>query len=294
MPTFAGWKTTLAGASARARLSEPEEFLEPHVRGARAAHAVRFELGLDTAPIADLWDVIEKRGVDLAFHDFGARGGDGVYLWNGERGLIVINAAKGKVPLRQRFTAAHELGHHEMHRRPNEELLAADKNVDDEESDLEREANAFAANLLAPDRSLRQELVGREPDTIDAIDVVRLMRLYGLSYVAMLNRLVHAGCLRVRDRERLQTVGKEQGAIPRLARAVGFDFEAAFPPGPPLPEEYVLKVIDLYRGAVISNRRTAELLRMPAKQAQTLARELAAAQVEINEADPGLDALLRA
>jgi Zn-dependent peptidase ImmA (M78 family) len=267
------------------------EYLEPHVRGARAAHALRFELGLDSAPIGDLWDVINQRGVALAFHDFAANGGDGLYLWDGGRALIVVNSAKSKQRLRQRFTAAHELGHHELHRSRDHQLLVADRDVEAEDTDdWEREANAFAANLLAPDRSLRQDMdmVDRESEAIDPRDVVRLMRRYGLSYTALLNRLVHSGCLRARDRERL---ANEVGVVGSLARASGFDFDALFPPGPPLPEDYVLSVVELHQKGVITPTRSAELLRTTAAKASEIAAATTLAEGSDKD-DTELDALL--
>jgi hypothetical protein len=47
-------------------------------RGARAAAELRLELNLGIEPIADLWLLIRQRGVDLAFHDFGSDGPDGL------------------------------------------------------------------------------------------------------------------------------------------------------------------------------------------------------------------------
>jgi Zn-dependent peptidase ImmA (M78 family) len=245
----------------------------PHHRGARAAHALRFELGLDAAPIGDLWSVIAKRGVHCAFRDLGAGGGDGVYLWTGESALIVVNSAMP--PLRQRFTAAHELGHHEMHRPRNRQLLLADKDVEHEATAREREANAFAANLLAPDRALREELGQRPPDSIQPVDVVRLARTYGLSYSALLNRLSDCGCIRVRDRERLQQA-VETSEVRALMKAMGFDARAAFPSGPSLPEAFVLAVVRLYHDRVLDADRLAELLRLSKSDAEALAGDLPA------------------
>jgi hypothetical protein len=174
-----------------------------------------------------------------------------VYLWNGSRGLIVINDTKSKKRLRQRFTAAHELGHHELHRRTGEQLVIADENVDEESSDIER---------------------------------------YGLSYAALLNRLMHAGCLRGRDRERLINE-IEPGAVPALAHAIGLDFDVAFPSGARLPEDYVLAVVHLYKSDVISSERLAALLRMKLKDAISLAEASPKLSVESRD-EAQLDALL--
>lgn len=259
------------------------------MKGARAAHALRFELGLDVAPISDLWGLIAERGIDLAFRDFGLSGGDGVYLWSGDRGLVVVNAAMA--PLRQRFTAAHELGHHEMHRPATTRLLLADKDVEAEPTVREREANAFAANFLAPDRALRQELGERDRASIEPIDVVKLTRRYGLSYSALLFRLVHSGCVRQRDRERLQQA-IDTKEVTALMKAVGFDARRVFPSGPPLPDEFVLTTVRLHQRGALSDERLGELLRLPADEAAELAR----ASVVEDMQDPGdareLDALL--
>ena len=50
--------------------------------GERAARALRFELGLGYAPI-DIYDVIARRGVALAFRDLGGDDGRYVFRWKG-------------------------------------------------------------------------------------------------------------------------------------------------------------------------------------------------------------------
>ena len=278
---------------------EVRAYLDPTTRGARAAHALRFELGLDIAPIADLWSVIADRGIDLAFHRFGQAGGDGLYLWDGRRALIVINATHRKVPLRQRFTAAHELAHHEMHRVEGTQLLVADKKVDpedggDQSPDSEREANAFAANLLAPDRALKREFEGRDSETVEPLDVVRMTKKYGLSYYAMVNRLLHANCIRAKDRSRLHAVRKSPQVIPQLMKAIQFDPIKAFPPPPALPESYVGRVADLVQRHVIDHERAAELLRADTvKEAVEMVAPFAATRDDGTHADDDeLDRLL--
>lgn len=270
-------------------------FFDATTRGTRAAHALRFELGLDIGPIADLWTVIAERGIDLAFQPFGKAGGDGLYLWNGRRALIVINSAHRKLPLRQRFTAAHELAHHEMHRVEGEQLLVADKTVDPDDvesaTETEREANAFAANLLAPDRALRQDFASRTPESIEPLDVIRMTKKYGLSYYSIVNRLLHAGCIRSRDRERLHAARKEPQLVTQLMKAIQFDPIKAFPPPPSLPESYVEKVADLTHREVVSTDRAAELLRTSSKEASRLIAPFSAGR-EVLPVHDELDQLL--
>lgn len=275
---------------------ESQLSLPPHARGAQAAHATRFELGLAVAPISDLWDVVARRDVDLAFHRFGPGGGDGLYMWDGRRGLIVANSSKAAVPLRVRFTVAHELGHHEMHRSPGNRFLVADRDVESESSDFEREANAFAAVLLAPDRALQDDLRGRPPDSIEVVDVVRLMHRYGLSFAALLNRLNHAGCIRVLDRTRLKNEGVK-GRVKELMSAIGFDPKKSFPvPGEQVPTDYLVGVTGLYTRGVLGSSRVAELLRLPESRARSLVESVGSSGSEPSPTHAELrelDALLR-
>jgi Zn-dependent peptidase ImmA (M78 family) len=237
---------------------------------------LRFELGLALAPISDLWDVVQLRNVDLAFHSFGARGGDALYLWDGQHGLIVANSSKKNNPLRVRFSVAHELGHHEMHRSPNTRFLVADKNIDDEGDDLEREANAFAAVLLAPDRALQQDV--ESSGAIDIVGVVKMMRRYGLSYAALLNRLYDSQCITGAQRTSLKA---SQDRVNEVMRGLGFDPRKTFPvPTEQVPPEFVSDVLALHGRGTIGAERVAELLRV----SETRAREVAKGRVGGNDA----------
>lgn len=69
---------------------------------------------------------------------------------NGGKPTIIVN--QHEAPTRQRFTIAHELGHHILHgdvafRDPLHQFPGADPR--------EVEANVFAANMLMPERNFR-------------------------------------------------------------------------------------------------------------------------------------------
>ncbi len=250
---------------------------EPHwLPGKRAAQALRLELNLGFAPV-NVWDVIRDRGVELARHEFGERCGDGFYLWRGGCALITINSSERAA--RQRFTAAHELGHHELHRFEADDLAIADKDVFDTRGDpREVAANAFGGYLLAPDEALQQDSTGRARKDIVPRDVVELMRKYGLSYEATTNRLNLAGVVNQPNRKRVLEEG--EGQIERLVREAGFDEEAIFPFGPDLPAELVDGALALYRDAVISADRLGDILELDPEQAVTVAAERGYARPE--------------
>src|SRR6185312_1143367 len=118
---------------------------EPWQIGERGARALRSELGLGDAPI-DIRDVIRRRGVTLAINTFPSEWGDGRYIMKGARCLILLNASLGSAA-RARFTAAHELGHHELHRDNQDVVVFVDTDIHSpaaRKPPHEREADAFA------------------------------------------------------------------------------------------------------------------------------------------------------
>lgn len=233
----------------------------PWMQGERAARALRHELGLGIAPI-DIWDVLRRRGVHVAVRDFGDQAGDGLYLWKGSEAggvaLVVVNSTMR--PARQRFTAAHELGHHELHRFEAANVLIADEDVGESDGD-EREvaANAFAAYLLAPTEDLRESVKASGGPPTPA-GIVGLMRRYGLSYRAMAYRLRGTGLVTQKDLEHLLADG--EGRIERLMRSQGFTEDAVFPAPTGVPELLAQGAMALFKAGVITEARLAELLDM--------------------------------
>jgi Zn-dependent peptidase ImmA (M78 family) len=239
--------------------------------GQRAAQALRFEEDFGFAPV-NIWDVIRRRGVKVARHEFGQGNGDGLYIWSerDQRGLVVVNASERAS--RQRFTAAHELGHHELHRFEGKDVEIADKNIFDTKSDpAEIAANAFAAYLLAPSEALQRELNDKKAKDVSAEDVVRLMRQFGLSYEATVYRLNNAGVVNAPTRQRLIEEG--EGHVEMLVEQAGFDEETLFPVGEDVAVQTYEGALRLYRNAVISAERLALILGTSREDAISAAEE---------------------
>lgn len=255
------------------------------LRGIVAAQNLRLERGVGLEPIIELWDFIGALGLDLAFHDFGAVGADGVYLWNGTSALIVINTGSGDVA-KQRFTAAHELGHHILHGgQSRQPLEIVDANVYSSENDIEREANAFASRLLAPDAAMRAAFPGKDRGEITAEDVADLMHRFGTSFQITVYQLHNAGRIYAEDRDRL--LAEAAGRVKWIMRAKGYDREALVS-GQELPSWYVVEVLDMCRAGSIDLDRAAELLRRDRASVQDLLSE----ETPPAEADEALRALL--
>ena len=227
----------------------------PHVEGENAALALRQRLDLGDAPI-NIWDLIRDVGV-LVRHDFGADFGDGMYIRKDGRSLIIVNSERR--PARQRFTAAHELGHHELHRHGQDNLLIGDVDVVGKrrKAPAEQAANAFAANLMAPTRAVLAKLGRLRGTKVKPIDIAQLMGRFGLSYEAMCWRL---RSIDVISKAHAQTLLAEP-SVEQLLATAGIDEEANFPPGPVLPPEFVANVDKLWRHHAIDDDRYAQMLR---------------------------------
>ena len=112
----------------------------------------------------------------------------------------VIGVNTHHAPVRQNFTAAHELGHMLLH---DQEKLHVDLSFyvrlrDDVSSqgtdDYEREANLFAASLLMPRHFLEQDLQAEQwVNLLDDDLLSDLARKYGVSTQALVNRLKNLG-----------------------------------------------------------------------------------------------------
>jgi len=152
--------------------------------GAKRARDTRTALGIDaTAPLGCVLTVVER---DLGLPVVVAALPEGIAgcCWrDGSRTVLWVNGTQAAV--RQRFTLAHEVGHvrcgHD-HDVPVETVeTIGGKSTDDREI----QANAFAAELLAPAAGIRAMLAG-EPSLED---VVLIAARYGISTIAALYRL---------------------------------------------------------------------------------------------------------
>jgi Zn-dependent peptidase ImmA (M78 family)/transcriptional regulator with XRE-family HTH domain len=109
------------------------------------ARTVRTAWSIPDGPIDNLTDYCERAGILVIWCDL-EKGIDGVTMKTRDLPpCIFLN--KNAPPDRMRFSLAHELGHAIMHRIPTDQI--------------EDEANAFAGELLVPERLFRRLLIGQ-------------------------------------------------------------------------------------------------------------------------------------
>lgn len=151
-------------------------------QGRVLAYALRDALGLGTAPVAEMSELIEERfGTHVVGQPISGEV-HGICVTGGTASVILVNTNDRWA--RQRYTLAHELEH----------LVRGDLSLyevtwaSDRAGPAERRAESFAAHFLAPDGGIR-EVVGKR--VVDAAVVGELMDYFGMSLDAMCWRLVN-------------------------------------------------------------------------------------------------------
>jgi len=160
--------------------------------GAKRARQTREALGLDpAAPLECVLTLVES---DLALPVVIAglpHGVAGCCWRDGDRVVLWVNGTHA--PVRQRFTLAHELGHVRCRHdgaMPVETFVTLGGRTTDSR---EVQANAFAAELLAPATAVTAIVDGADPG-LD--DVVQIAATFGISTIAALYRLNSLGLAR--------------------------------------------------------------------------------------------------
>lgn len=163
-------------------------------RARTAARRVLAEAAVKNAPVA-VDRIIKARNIVLQYAPLADDLSGMAYIRDGV-GIIGVNALHH--PNRQRFTAAHELAHHELHPDQIQNQVHVDKvfrmlRRDDVAAQgvdwREIEANAFAAELLMP-QALLLDLVDPEGLDLDDDDKVEaLARKFRVSTSALRYRL---------------------------------------------------------------------------------------------------------
>ena len=237
-----------------------------------AAAEIRRMLGLDeAAPIPDIASLLNDIGVKLRIKGFGYRKTNGLSVGADDGGpAIVINAEKGISTERQIFTAAHEFGHLLLH------AGSYGVEIDGEDQEEEKQANAFAGAFLVPGDNLRKQWdEARGEPWVERI--LHIKKYFKVSYQTIIYRL-----------QQIDNAMKERNL--RLEFAVGYkkltghDLKDYFEPDPvadfeadglsrnDFNEERFKRLIRLaYEREMISISRAAEILGLDMKSMRELA-----------------------
>jgi len=185
-----------------------QAMLEARREGSLAAQRMRRRLGLPLEQRVDVFAVIEAEGIWLMFQPL--RELFGFYRRVGDVAGIVINT--NHPASLQRYTAAHELGHHVLghgfsldevrnvdgarglaEASDFEDVLAARSSTDIGDELQEAAAQAFAGTFLMPIQVVNRTLLARGFDRdapgLQAADIYELSLEFGTSYEAAVTQL---------------------------------------------------------------------------------------------------------
>lgn len=114
-------------------------------------------------------------------------------------GRAIIGVNESHHPNRQRFSIAHELGHYLLHRKVSNVFVDAVYFRDEESSEgnkrQEIEANAFAAELLMPERVIHEHFTAQFMDDVDEMAIRRMAGRFSVSPQALTIRLTALGLI---------------------------------------------------------------------------------------------------
>ena len=223
------------------------------------AVAERSSMGLDSQPIKDICDLLEKkRGVKIFHLPEESQGFSGAFACDKDLGAcLLINSLH---PQRRRtFTVAHEYGHCIAHRNQ-----LAHAHIDTDTGFVtrrphERFANAFAAAFLMPRRAMNEMLsqfVSKQTTAPTAEVVFHLATYFGTSFEATGWRLVS---LRKLSLSRWQGIMTQRVTTSPIAILLGY-CDREDPPDM-LPRHYKYLAYEAYKAKLVSFEKLAELLR---------------------------------
>lgn len=222
-------------------LQAPKTRWEAIQQGERLSEEERRRLGLGTAPLPDVAELLESQGVRTGLVDF-PEDVSGLTLCDSSVGLFVV-ANRAHHYLRRRFSFAHEYAHVVADRHRFGRISRSSERDDL----LEVRANAFAANFLLPEAGVRQFVAGlgkgmpsrafaevfdeagslnvegrTEPgsQSLQLYDVVQLAHYFGVSRLSALFRLRNLRLVTEAEREQLKRLD-DQGKGRQLANLLG-------------------------------------------------------------------------
>jgi Zn-dependent peptidase ImmA (M78 family)/DNA-binding XRE family transcriptional regulator len=260
-------------------VASPRSKWEAIQTGAQVAQEERRRLGLGSAPLGDLVQLLEGEGVRTGLVSMPSEV-SGLTISDSRVGLfVVIN--RDHHPARQRFSWCHEYGHVLLDR----EAGGIVSREPDRSSLREIRANSFGANLLMPEDGIRQFVAGlgkgassrvlaevfdeagvvpvdtrTEPGSQDLqiYDVVQLAHFFGVSPLAALYRLRNLRLLNETEFDRLKALD-EAGNTARIAQLMALPLEDGQHHANDFTRRFLGLALEAYRRRLISKAKLVEL-----------------------------------
>jgi Zn-dependent peptidase ImmA (M78 family) len=185
------------------------DWMKTEALARQAAESARYRAGLRSGRV-DVFAAIRDLGIRMLRYPLPDSGVEGAYVRRGAHAFILVNSAP--YLSRQRFTAAHELGHHFL--TPDDDLDHYDEVVD---GSADRAANLFAGHFLMDEESVLAT-VDRVRDPLAA--AIGVMQAFDVSLPAAAIHLRDLGVIDEHDKRQIFDEA-ETASIPALCQRVG-------------------------------------------------------------------------
>lgn len=252
--------------------------------GVAAARLARQELGWGLeAPLTDILRLVEGPGtVPVTIGEVSERLSGALLLDRDNDPFIFVNGRHH--PVRQRFTLAHEFGHHRLGH--GEVVDGPESLTSNANNPQEVQANYFASEFLAPLQAVQAWMEAHGQIDVDLELVVRLSIDFGMSAQTARIRLEAARYMpsarAIRELDEQIRAGEHRDLIYRLGLSELRDSiaEAALLR---LPAQLRTNAITAYEAGVLDVDRLARLLREEPKETATALAEHGVAQPPADE-----------
>lgn len=274
------WLERLLGYEPRLALPMRLKAVRPKNKGQAIREAeqlaieIRKLLDLGDDPIFNIIDLLEQQGVRIIVQPLQNDQFSGLFLEDEEVGpCILINA--NQRPTRIAYTVAHEYGHILLDRELRMKVCNEEKDLVDVRADV------FAAAFLMPEKGIEEALkslgkVKPRKKTLEPFDIVALRRYLGVSYDALLFRLMNLGWFSEKDREEFKLMSPTLNQLEQTLygeERSGSESQYIGRKGC-LPERYQYLSLEAYRQGMISIGKLAELLRKDLYEVRDLLKAL--------------------
>lgn len=246
-------------------------------KGEQGGVEARNALGLnETQPLDDILRSLERTTeLQVFVRPLGDDGIAGAYWVSDDTPFVIVNADQ---PVsRQRFTLAHEFGHHRLgHGNQVDETL-----LPGGDSPMEVEANAFAAAFLMPAAAIAKAVASLGSSRVDFEGLITLATLFGVSAKAMRIRLETLGQLKPQQIDEFDALidnRQHHGLAARLGIPPVLDsLAAAQRDGGHLPPRMESKVIAALEHKLLPDAVAAKILRTDEDGLRTVRERFAVA-----------------
>lgn len=214
------------------------EVQNAHRKGMLAAQRQLKKIGASYEEPIDVFGAIERCPLWLLFEPLDNL--YGIYIREGE--AAGVNVHSGHPVALQRFTAAHELGHHVLGHALS--IDSADNIMGKSRSLQEHEAQSFAAHFLMPlqliNRLLRRIGLNRTAEGLTPVQAYQLSTMAGTSYRAMVGQLMTLG-----------KITRAQAAEWRKLRPVNLKAELGAGVAPQNPRAQLWRITEEQAGSTV-------------------------------------------